>query len=99
MCAILLNTITLAMDAHPPWIENSKQVLDIFNLIFNTIFIIEAFLKIVGLGAKDYFKAKINCFDFLIVLFSIMELLMDGGGGVSALRAFRLFRVFKMARS
>ena len=87
------------MDSHPIWLEGSETTLEIFNAIFNTIFIIEAVLKIVGLGFKDYFNDKMNCFDFIIVVISILEIVMDGGGGISALRAFRLFRIFKMARS
>jgi hypothetical protein len=30
--------------------------LEIINLVFTTIFIIECFIKITGLGVKEYFK-------------------------------------------
>jgi voltage-gated sodium channel type II alpha len=40
-----------------------------------------------------------NCFDFLIVLLSLVELLAEGIKGLSMLRSFRLLRVFKLAKS
>lgn len=62
--------------------------------------------KLIGLGRKQYFVDKFNRFDCLIVLISIIELIYDMAaissqkkGGVSAFRAFRLLRVFKLARN
>ena len=40
-----------------------------------------------------------NCFDFLIVALSLVELLAEGISGLSMLRSFRLLRVFKLAKS
>ena len=40
-----------------------------------------------------------NCFDFLIVALSLVELLAEGVKGLSMLRSFRLLRVFKLAKS
>ena len=40
-----------------------------------------------------------NCFDFLIVALSLVELLAEGVSGLSMLRSFRLLRVFKLAKS
>ena len=40
-----------------------------------------------------------NCFDFLIVVLSLVELLAEGVSGLSVLRSFRLLRVFKLAKS
>jgi len=107
---ILLNTAALAADHHdmePAFEEN----LEIFNFIFTCIFALEMFLKIPGLGLRLYMEDNFNRFDCAIVLISIIETIgappsflnpdptaSTGGGGVSALRSFRLFRVFKLAR-
>ena len=40
-----------------------------------------------------------NNFDFVIVIFSMIELLFEGISGLSMLRSFRLLRVFKLAKS
>ena len=38
-----------------------------------------------------------NNFDFVIVIFSMIELLFEGISGLSMLRSLRLLRVFKLA--
>lgn len=75
------------------------------------IFIIEMLLKLFALGFKYYFYDKFNIFDMIIVIISIVEfsiappsfMLADVNesktSGVSALRTFRLVRLFKLARS
>ena len=40
-----------------------------------------------------------NNFDFVIVIFSMIELLFEGISGLSMLRSLRLLRVFKLAKS
>jgi hypothetical protein len=81
-------------------------VLEQFNTVLTWIFIAELALKLLGLGVAKYFADGFNAFDFVIVMFSIVELLMpllggSGGGNsaMSALRGMRLFRLFKLARS
>ena len=46
------------------------------NYAFAAIFNIEAFLKIIGLGA-NYFKNSWNIFDFLIVIGTNLGILLD----------------------
>ena len=59
----------------------------------------------IGLGLRDYFTDDFNKFDFLIIMFSLLEIIVGmlkvdlSGGAISALRALRLLRVFKLARS
>jgi len=105
---ICLNTIVLAADHHPmdPGFES---MLEILNFAFTLIFVVEMFLKVPGLGVRLYLSDTFNCFDFVIVVISIVESITippsfikksesTAGGGISALRSFRLFRIFKLAR-
>ena len=43
-------------------------VLDIFNLIFTGVFIVEFLLKIIGYGPYGYIKDSFNLFDGTIVI-------------------------------
>lgn len=54
--------------------------------------------KIAGLTLEGYLADNFNRFDCVIVIISLIELSVQSGGGVSALRTFRLMRVFKLAR-
>lgn len=105
---IIFNTVALAAD-HWPMDEDFENNLEVFNFVFTLIFIIEMALKIPGLGLRLYFSDNFNLFDCIIVLISIFETITippsfivesdsTGGGGISALRSFRLFRIFKLAR-
>ncbi|RUS74825.1 hypothetical protein EGW08_017415 [Elysia chlorotica] len=69
------------------------------NEVFTGIFTAEAFLKILALSPVNYFKDGWNIFDSIIVALSLMELTMTELPGLSVLRAFRLLRVFKLAKS
>jgi hypothetical protein len=61
-------------------------------------------IKLLGLGFTEYAKDNFNKFDAVIVVLSLVEfVLMNAGlggnlGAFSALRGFRLMRVFKLAR-
>lgn len=70
------------------------------------IFIVEMVIKVVGMGIKEYTSDSFNIFDGTIVFISIVEMIIErffegglGGGAFSSLRAVRLLRVFKLARS
>lgn len=69
-----------------------------------------AFCQLVALGPRGYAEDRLNLFDALIVVSSLVELALsppdvlsggageDAGRGVLALRSFRVLRVFKLAR-
>ena len=49
-------------------------------------------------GVKKFWTNKMHAFDGVIVMASCYELLYQGGGAATALRAFRLLRIFKLAK-
>jgi uncharacterized membrane protein (GlpM family) len=62
---------------------------------------LEAVLKIVGLGAREFIKEKLNQFDLLIVTISLAEMYFqsdDGPGVFSSFRAFRLIKIFRLIK-
>jgi len=64
-------------------------------------------IKLLGMGFKLYFRDKFNIFDCFIVVISTVDIVIlvtlsstfSGRGFISALRAFRMLRVFKLAKS
>lgn len=103
--AIIFNTFVLAWDKHPINYE-TQSYLEFINSLLTYIFIVEMVIKLLGMGIKDYLSDSFNIFDGSIVLFSIFEMIIGlivkggiGGGAISSLRAVRLLRVFKLARS
>jgi voltage-dependent calcium channel L type alpha-1D len=101
---ILLNTCFLGMDRYPIS-KSESQMIDYANLAFYIIFLIEMILKLIGYGVRGYCKDSFNLFDGTIVILSTIEIIMNytrGGSAtavISAFRAFRLLRVFKLAKS
>ena len=76
------------------------------NDILSWIFFGEMVMKLLGLGFKEYASDSFNLFDCAVVMISLIENIIHwvgidfgGGGAISALRAIRLLRVFKLARS
>ena len=75
------------------------------NLIFFVSFLLEMIIKILGLGLREYVRDSFNIFDAVIVLVSCVDVALfysgsgGGGGAISALRGFRLLRIFKLAKS
>lgn len=104
MMFIFANTVFLAIEHHdmPVWLVTT---LEVANYVFTIVFTAEMVIKLAGLTFEGYASDSFNLFDASIVVISLLELLMaasSGEGqslGVSALRTFRLMRVFKLARS
>lgn len=102
---ILANTVVLALERHPiP--EREQEINENLNSVFSLIFMLEMFIKIFGLGFKEYAKDPFNIFDALIVIMSATEFVIEitgfgtgTSGALSAFRGVRLLRVFKLARS
>ena len=103
---IVLNTIVLGMDSYPTDIK-LLIFIEWANLIFFLTFFFEMIIKMLGLGLKIYFSDTYNIFDFVVIVFSIADLLAlyltsslsnSGMKAIQALRVFRLLRVFKLAK-
>ena len=98
--AIILNTLSMYVgglytDASWPF------YLDI---LFTLFFLVEALIKILHLGWKNYWSVGWNRFDFIILcisLPSLSELFVDmpvSTNALFALRALRVFKSFKLFR-
>lgn len=81
------------------------------NLLFTGIFTLELLIRLLSMGFKIYFKSHwFNFFDAVIVIFSLIDItiaevltnnngkIKSSGSVFTALRAFRLLRVFKLAK-
>ena len=70
-------------------------------------FAAEMIFKLIGFGPRDYLRDMFNIFDGLIVILSITELIVrtanptegSSKGALTAFRAVRLLRIFKLVRS
>ena len=107
--SIVLNTLTLALDKYPVDLEMT-YVLEKVNIVFAIIFTFEMIIKMTAIGFKNYFQGSaLNIFDAVIVIASIVDLIMSNviiddeisgsGSVITALRGFRLLRIFKLAKS
>ena len=95
------------MDRYPIPIDESV-VLENTNNYLTIGFVFEMIFKIIGLGPQGYARDKFNLFDCFIVLISTVEIVLSeaelergfsSSGAISAFRAIRLLRIFKLARS
>jgi sodium/hydrogen exchanger 10/11 len=83
----------------------AAQVLEYINYVFVAIYIVEAFLKIVGLR-KYYFLSKWNLFDLLILAVSLGDVVLELSvpqtnsqfSSAAVLRLVRIFRIMRVSR-
>ncbi|KAF7259787.1 hypothetical protein EG68_03429 [Paragonimus skrjabini miyazakii] len=97
---VFLNTVILTTEHYnqPMWLDEFQ---DFANKVFVALFTLEMLVKIAASGFTDYFSKLFNRFDFFVVIFSILELLLVQFNvldpmGVSVLRCARLLRIFKV---
>jgi hypothetical protein len=88
----------------PAFDQRTQKILDVVTEVFTWIFFSEMLLKILGLGALEYFHHGANRFDFFVVVVSMIELILVytevvSGSVLSVLRGFRVLRLLKLARS
>jgi hypothetical protein len=102
---IVINTVQLAM----PYAGMSHDYswgLEIANDVFSAVFGLEMLLRVAAEGPLMYFSDALNVFDFSVVVLSFVDIALSAlspggassGGGLAALRTFRLVRVFKLIR-
>lgn len=98
MCLIIANTVVLATDKYP---TPEKDLISQSNQVFNVFFALECAIKLIGLTFQEWKQDIFNVFDLIIVISSSIEMMISKNSTaiISALRAIRLLRLIKLARS
>ncbi|XP_056598703.1 voltage-dependent R-type calcium channel subunit alpha-1E [Triplophysa dalaica] len=98
---IALNTVVLMMKYHSAP-ATYDTVLKHLNTAFTVLFSLECILKIMAFGVMNYFRDTWNIFDFITVLGSITEIVVDLQSlntiNMSFLKLFRAARLIKLLR-
>ncbi|XP_076865263.1 voltage-dependent T-type calcium channel subunit alpha-1H isoform X2 [Brachyhypopomus gauderio] len=97
MIAILINTLSMGIEYHEQP-EVLTDILEISNIVFTSMFVLEMIFKLMAFGLFGYIKNPYNIFDGIIVVISVWEIIGQADGGLSVLRTFRLLRVLKLVR-
>ncbi|XP_071401108.1 voltage-dependent T-type calcium channel subunit alpha-1H-like, partial [Centroberyx affinis] len=97
MIAILVNTLSMGIEYHEQP-EELTDVLEISNIVFTSMFVLEMVFKLLAFGLFGYIRNPYNIFDSIIVIISVWEIIGQADGGLSVLRTFRLLRVLKLVR-
>ncbi len=95
---VCLNCFSLAI-TYRGMPANLIAILDIVEFIFTGIFLFEMLLKIISFGPYKYIQD--NWFDFLVIAFSVVEILTTYAftsqqlPNLTVLRMFRVLRIFR----
>ena len=73
------------------------------NYLFALIFVLEAAIRLLGIGVKSYFRDPWNFFDFLVALSSFISIIISISStvdikAVTLLRAFRILRLLRLLK-
>ncbi|KAF0293556.1 Sodium channel protein type 10 subunit alpha [Amphibalanus amphitrite] len=100
---IFLNMVIMGIE-HYGQPSSVASVLELFNILFTTIFSLEALVKIIGLRLH-YFTVPWNLFDFILVGLSIFSLVIEAEHfntefpiPPTLLRVVRVFRIGRILR-
>ncbi|XP_061626651.1 calcium channel, voltage-dependent, P/Q type, alpha 1A subunit, b isoform X3 [Phyllopteryx taeniolatus] len=102
LCLVGLNTMCVAA-VHYNQPELLSDFLFYAEFIFLGLFMSEMLIKMYGLGIQPYFHSSFNCFDCVVIVGSIFEVVWatikpGTSFGISVLRALRLLRIFKVTK-
>uniref|UniRef100_A0A6Q2ZKU4 Voltage-dependent P/Q-type calcium channel subunit alpha-1A n=1 Tax=Esox lucius TaxID=8010 RepID=A0A6Q2ZKU4_ESOLU len=102
LCLVGLNTMCVAV-VHYDQPELLSDFLFYAEFIFLGLFMSEMCIKMYGLGTRPYFHSSFNCFDCVVIVGSIFEVIYAAikpgtSFGISVLRALRLLRIFKVTK-
>ncbi|CAE8595941.1 unnamed protein product [Polarella glacialis] len=95
---ILVNTVVMAMDN----IVN-EDILETLNLALTVTYSLELFIKLVGLGPKQWRQDAFNIFDAVVVVVSWVDIILTfvvgfrAGPLLTVMRTLRLFRIAKIS--
>jgi hypothetical protein len=95
--SIIVNALVMCMQffGQP---QDYSTTLEIINITFLAIFLVEAALKLSGLGWEVYFRSQWNRFDFFVCIAGVAGLFLDAGGGAGVIRVLRTARLIRIAR-
>jgi hypothetical protein len=80
------------------------KIAEWLNYGFTAIFLIEAILKLIGIGPKTYFEDGWNIYDCIIILGSFVSIFISANtsleirGALSILRSFRILRLLRLIK-
>jgi hypothetical protein len=77
MVVIILNSVWIASEDYGEDAADQALYIKVGTYIFNIIFVTEAIFKISVLGFKKYINDDFNKLDFLVSIFSAIELIFD----------------------
>ena len=101
MAAIIVNTVSMGSQYYGMSAVH-VEINDKLNIALNGIFLFEMIMKLLGLGWRGYAHEIMNIFDGFIVMTGWIEIAISSLGsnipGLLVLRAFRMLRIFKLAR-
>lgn len=92
---IILNAIVIGLETSDAITAQYHGVFDFFNTLVLVVFTAEALLKMVAESPKfwRYFYSGWNCFDFTIV---VLSLIPSGGSLATVARLVRLLRILRL---
>jgi len=103
MGLIMLNVLVMSLRyrQQPEW---WAFVLDGCNVAFGGVFILEVIVKVVGLGAAQYWSSGWNRFDFSVVAINVATFVLsvagaDLGVDFTLLRVVRVVRLFRLVKT
>ncbi|KAL4505974.1 hypothetical protein ABPG72_013735 [Tetrahymena utriculariae] len=103
MILIVSNILTMAM-AYEGSPSTYDSVLEYINLFFTSCFILEIIMKFIAFGIKGFFANDWNKFDLFVVFSSIIDIILNYSGVLSASflrigpQLIRIIRVFRVSR-
>lgn len=96
--AVGISILSVALDsplANPT--SSAARTINLLGNIMTLFFIVEAVIKIIGLGAKVYFTDIWNLFDFMTCASSVYGM-FSNNSGVQALRSLRVIKAIRALR-
>lgn len=98
LVVILVNVVMIALAADRNFSEQHSVLIQVFDLIFLSVYSSEALLKIYA-NPKGYFTHAYDIFDLLILCSSFLEFAQSIFGNFTFLRVLRTFRALRALRA
>jgi hypothetical protein len=97
MVVVGLNALVLSIQHHG-MSDGLARGLDIANIVFTAIFVVELLFRLCGLGIVEFCRDGYNVVDFIVVVISLIEVSLSSMGTFTVFRLLRLLRVLKLLR-